>query len=159
NARLYRKIQEEDQRKNEFLAMLAHELRNPLAPISNAIHVLDANDMQPERLAWAKDVIGRQLKQLVRLVDDLLDVSRITRGKIQLRVETVDVERVIAAAVETSRPFIDALEHKLNIRLPAEPLFVRGDSTRVAQILANLITNAAKYTEKRGTIDIFAARE
>lgn len=159
NARLYRKIQEEDQRKNEFLAMLAHELRNPLAPISNAIHVLDAEQPDPQRLSWAKEVIGRQLKQLVRLVDDLLDVSRITRGKIQLKIETVDVGRVIAAAIETSRPFIDALEHQVTVVLPPQPLHLRGDSTRVAQVLANLITNAAKYTERGGHIDIAAVRE
>ena len=159
NARLYRKIQDEDQRKNEFLAMLAHELRNPLAPISNAMHVLDSNGHEPERIAWARDVTRRQLKQLVRLVDDLLDVSRITRGKIQLRIETVDAERVITAAVETSRPFIDAMEHKVNITVPSEPLHVRGDSARVAQVLANLVTNAAKYTEKGGTIDISAERD
>ena len=159
NARLYRKIQEEDQRKNEFLAMLAHELRNPLAPISNAIHVLHAEEANPERLAWAKEVIGRQLKQLVRLVDDLLDVSRITRGKIQLRIETVDVSRVMAAAIETSRPFIDSLEHQITVALPEHPVYVRGDSARVAQILSNLITNAAKYTEKSGHIDISAVRE
>ncbi|HZQ59889.1 MAG TPA: response regulator [Casimicrobiaceae bacterium] len=159
NARLYRKIRDEDQRKNEFLAMLAHELRNPLAPISNAMHVLEGPDIAPERLAWAKDVVGRQLKQLVRLVDDLLDVSRITRGKIQLRIETVDVQHVIAAAVETSRPFIDAMEHEVIVSVPSDPLFVRGDSARVAQVLANLVTNAAKYTEKHGRIDISAARE
>ncbi|MEP6657150.1 MAG: response regulator [Betaproteobacteria bacterium] len=159
NARLYRKIQDEDQRKNEFLAMLAHELRNPLAPISNAMHVLHAEEANPERLAWAKEVIGRQLKQLVRLVDDLLDVSRITRGKIQLRIETVDVSRVVAAAIETSRPFIDSLEHQITVALPEHPVYVRGDSARVAQILSNLITNAAKYTEKSGHIDISAVRE
>ncbi len=159
NARLYRKIQDEDQRKNEFLAMLAHELRNPLAPISNAIHVLDAQHDKPERIGWAKDVIGRQLKQLVRLVDDLLDVSRITRGKIQLKIENVDAARVVAAAIETSRPFIDAMEHRVNVALPQQPAFVHGDSARVAQVLANLVTNAAKYTEKGGTIDIMVAKE
>ncbi len=159
NARLYRKIQDEDQRKNEFLAMLAHELRNPLAPISNAIHVLDAEHGKPERIGWARDVIGRQLKQLVRLVDDLLDVSRITRGKIQLKVEDVDVSRVVSAAIETSRPFIDAMGHRVNVVLPPQPVFVRGDSARVAQVLANLVTNAAKYTEKGGSIDISVSRE
>jgi signal transduction histidine kinase len=118
NALLYRKIHEEDRRKNEFLAMLAHELRNPLAPISNAVHLLNVQEHDPSRLRWARDIIGRQLKQLVRLVDDLLDVSRITRGKIELKLDSIDVADVVASAVETSRPNVDALEHALTILLP-----------------------------------------
>ncbi len=101
NALLYRKIHEQDRRKNEFLAMLSHELRNPLAPIPNAVHVLQTNDTDARRHDWARDVIGRQVKQLVRLVDDLLDVSRITQGKIELKIEAVDVAAVVAVAVET----------------------------------------------------------
>lgn len=159
NAQLYAKIQEEDRRKDEFLAMLAHELRNPLAPISNAIYVLQASDKDPSKRDWAIGVIGRQLKQLVRLVDDLLDVSRITRGKIDLKIETIDVGKVVAAAVETSRPFIDAFEHTLNVLLPPEPLALKGDFARVSQILANLINNAAKYTEKGGRVSLTAALE
>ena len=96
NALLYRQIQESDQRKNEFLAMLAHELRNPLAPIANAVHVLKASGEGNDRVGWARDVIGRQLKQLTRLVDDLLDLSRITRGKIELKIETLDAADVVA---------------------------------------------------------------
>ena len=142
NALLYGKIQEEDRRKDEFLAMLAHELRNPLAPISNAVHVLQMADQAPTKLNWATDVIGRQLKQLVRLVDDLLDVSRVTSGKI-----------------ETSRPYVDALEHTLTVLLPPERLLLRGDFARVAQVLANLINNAAKYTDRGGRISVTAARE
>jgi signal transduction histidine kinase len=159
NARLYAKIQEEDRRKDEFLAMLAHELRNPLAPISNAVHILQISDKDPAKREWATEVIGRQLRQLVRMVDDLLDVSRITRGKIELKIETIDAAKVVAAAVETSRPLIDAFEHALTILLPPEPLGVKGDFARVAQILANLMNNAAKYTDKGGRISLTAARE
>ena len=159
NARLYEKIQEQDRRKDEFLAMLAHELRNPLAPISNAVHMLRIAEHDPQKLAWAREVIGRQLRQLVRLVDDLLDVSRITRGKIELKMGSVDVALVVAAAVETSRPYVDALEHTLTVTLPSEPLRLRGDFARVAQVLANLINNAAKYTEKGGQITLSASHE
>ncbi|TMH52107.1 MAG: response regulator [Betaproteobacteria bacterium] len=159
NARLYGKIQAEDRRKDEFLAMLAHELRNPLAPISNAVHILQMSEKDPAKLNWAIEVIGRQLRQLVRLVDDLLDVSRITRGKIELKIESIDATQVVAAAIETSRPFVDALEHSLTVLLPPEPLLVKGDFARVAQILANLINNAAKYTNEGGRIAVTAARE
>jgi len=159
NALLYGKIQEEDRRKDEFLAMLAHELRNPLAPISNAIHVLQMSDQAPAKLNWATEVIGRQLKQLVRLVDDLLDVSRVTRGKIELKLESVDVGDVVVAAVETSRPYVDALDHTLTVLLPPERLWLKGDFARVAQVLANLINNAAKYTDRGGRISVTATRE
>ncbi len=159
NARLYAKIQDEDRRKDEFLAMLAHELRNPLAPIGNAVHILQLSDREPARREWAIEVIGRQLKQLVRLVDDLLDVSRITRGKIELRLEIIDAGKVVAAAVETSRPFIERFGHSLSIQLPPVPLALKGDFARVEQILANLINNAAKYTNEGGRISLTAARE
>jgi signal transduction histidine kinase/CheY-like chemotaxis protein len=159
NARLYAKIREEDRRKDEFLAMLAHELRNPLAPIRNAVHILQVSDKDSAKREWATEVIGRQLNQLVRLVDDLLDVSRITRGKIELKVEAIDAHKVVAAAVETSRPLVDAFEHTLSVLLPPEPLHLTGDFTRVAQILANLINNAAKYTDKGGRISLTVARE
>jgi CheY-like chemotaxis protein/anti-sigma regulatory factor (Ser/Thr protein kinase) len=104
-------------------------------------------------------VIGRQLKQLVRLVDDLLDVSRITRGKIELKIETIDAAEVVVAAVETSRPLVDALEHTLTVLLPPERLLLRGDFARVAQVLANLINNAAKYTDRGGRISLTVARQ
>ena len=159
NARLYEKMQEQDRRKDEFLAMLAHELRNPLAPIGNAVHVLRMSAADPDRLTWAEEIIARQLRQLVRLVDDLLDVSRITRGKIELKIESVDVARVVAAAVETSRPYVDAQEHALVVSVPSEPLRLKGDFARVAQVLANLINNAAKYTNKGGHISVTAARD
>ena len=159
NALLYRKIHEEDRRKNEFLAMLAHELRNPLAPISNAVHLLNLQEQDPARLRWAREVIGRQLKQLVRLVDDLLDVSRITRGKIELKLDTIDAAAVVSAAVETSRPNVDQLDHTLTVMLPQKPLRMRGDFARVSQVLANLINNAAKYTPRGGRILLSAERE
>jgi signal transduction histidine kinase/ActR/RegA family two-component response regulator len=159
NAVLFRQVQEVDRRKNEFLAMLAHELRNPLAPISNAVHLLEAASSDPEQYAWARDVIRRQLSQLVRLVDDLLDVSRITRGKIELRLESVDVAQVIEVAVETCRAQIDAMGHVLTVSLPPVPLRFRGDPARTAQILGNLLSNAVKYTERGGNIWLSAARD
>jgi len=159
NASLYRKMHEQDRRKNEFLAMLSHELRNPLAPITNAVHVLQKGDAGPEKVTWAKDVISRQLKQLVRLVDDLLDVSRITQGKIDLKIESVDVTEVVSAAVETSRPFVDAHEHTLTLLMPRKSTRVNADFARLAQILANLINNAAKYTDRKGQISLTATQE
>jgi signal transduction histidine kinase len=104
--------------------MLAHELRNPLAPIGNAVHILHLSAQDPVKLMWAREVIGRQLRQLIRLVDDLLDVSCITRGKIELKLGPIDVAKVVAAAVETSRSLVDALEHELTVVLPPEPLLV-----------------------------------
>ena len=159
NALLYHRIQESDRRKNEFLAMLAHELRNPLAPIGNAVHVLKSPQAGPPEVAWARDVIGRQLKQLTRLVDDLLDLSRITRGKIDLKAESIDAAAVVHAAIETCRPLIDAHRHQLSVDLPAEPVSVRGDFARLSQVLGNLVNNAAKYTEPGGRIAVSVARE
>jgi signal transduction histidine kinase/DNA-binding response OmpR family regulator len=159
NALLYWKIRDEDQRKTEFLAMLAHELRNPLAPISNAVYVLDAQSPDPGKIKWAREIIGRQVKQLVRLVDDLLDLSRITGGKIELKIETLDVGAVVAAAVETSRPNIDLYEHSLSVLVPQQPLQMRGDYARISQVLANLINNAAKYTPRGGRISLTVAQE
>jgi signal transduction histidine kinase/DNA-binding response OmpR family regulator len=158
NARLYRDIQENDRRKNEFLAMLAHELRNPLAPIRNAVEVLRRLGRDDADVQWANDVISRQVEQLVRLVDDLLDISRISGGKIQLRKEPVDLASVVTRAVETSRPLIDARKHELTVSFPAEPLYVDADVVRLAQVLANLLNNAAKYTEVGGKIELDASR-
>ena len=159
NAVLFRRIQEDDRRKNEFLAMLAHELRNPLAPIGNALHILDADASGTPRSVWARNVIRRQFDLLVRLVDDLVDVSRITRGKIALRIEPVDVARVVETAIETCRPQIDSMRHALDVKLPMPPLFLRGDFARVTQVIGNLLSNAAKYTEPGGKISISAERE
>ena len=152
NALLYEKVCEADARKNEFLAMLAHELRNPMAPIRNAVAILRSPDLAAGQRGWGLDVVERQVQQLVRLVDDLLDVSRITSGKIQLKVQPVPVAEVVAAAVETSRPLIEALRHDLMLDVTAEPLWVRGDFARLTQVLANLLNNAAKYTEPGGRI-------
>jgi signal transduction histidine kinase/DNA-binding response OmpR family regulator len=159
NALLYRKIHDQDRRKNEFLAMLSHELRNPLAPITNAVHVLQINDTDAKRHDWAREVIGRQVKQLSRLVDDLLDVSRITQNKIELKIEAVDVAAVVAVAVETVRPLIDTQEHALSVLLPEQPMRIRGDFARLAQVLANLLNNAAKYTDRKGRIALIAEQE
>ncbi len=152
NALLYRTIREHDRRKNEFLAMLAHELRNPLTPITNALYIMDQQGAEGEKVTWAKKVIGRQIRLLGRLVDDLLDVSRITQGKIALRIEDVDVAEVVAAAVETARPLIDARQHQFTTTIRDSSLRVKGDFARLAQILANLLNNAAKYTEPKGNI-------
>jgi signal transduction histidine kinase/DNA-binding response OmpR family regulator len=159
NARLYRDIQESDRRKNEFLAMLAHELRNPLAPIRSAVQIMRLVGPNLPELDWAKEVIERQVHHMVRLVDDLLDVSRITRGKINLQMEIVDVATVVDRAVETCRPLMDARKHELTVSLPSERLWVEGDAARLAQILGNLLNNAAKYTEEGGRVWLTVARE
>jgi CheY-like chemotaxis protein len=159
NARLYQSIREADQRKNEFLAMLAHELRNPLAPIRNAVEVMRLPDLDLARLQFARDVVDRQVQLLVRLVDDLLDVSRITRGKVTLQKQVVKVADIVARAVETSKPLITARRHHLHVDVPARPLEVEADPTRLAQILANLLNNAAKYTEEGGKIWLNTARD
>jgi signal transduction histidine kinase/DNA-binding response OmpR family regulator len=159
NARLYKDIEHADKQKNEFLSMLAHELRNPLAPIRNAVSVLRLQQQDQPDALWAQDVIDRQVTNMVRLVDDLLDVSRITRGKIRLECKCLSVEQIIQSAVETSRPLIDANNHQLTVELPSEPLFVQADEARLAQVLSNLLNNAAKYTVAGGSIWISAKRE
>jgi PAS domain S-box-containing protein len=146
-------LREADRRKDEFLAMLAHELRNPLAPIRNALHVVQMRGEERReavRLAW--EMIERQVETLVRLVDDLLDVSRISRGKINLEKQPVDVALIVARAVESSRPIIDTRRHQLEVVLPNEPMVVKADPTRMAQVLLNLLNNAAKYTPEGGRI-------
>ena len=151
-------LRDADRRKDEFLAMLAHELRNPLAPIRNALHLLRISGAGPVA-AEARDVMERQLTHLIRLVDDLLEVSRISRGKIELRRADVDLAGVVASAVETSRPAIDAARHRLEIRLPPAPLHVEGDFVRLSQVVANLLNNAAKYTDPGGRIALSVQRE
>jgi PAS domain S-box-containing protein len=151
-------LAEADQRKDEFLAMLAHELRNPLAPIRNAVQVLRLVGAGDGQADWARDVIDRQVQHLTRLVDDLLDVSRITRGKIQLQKAPIALAAVVGRAVETIRPLMDGRRHALTTALPTEPLWVHGDMTRLAQILGNLLTNAAKYTPDGGLICLAAER-
>ena len=159
NARLYRAIREDDRRKNEFLAMLAHELRNPLAPIRNAVEIIQRLGLKDGDLGWAGDVIARQVEQMVRLVDDLLDISRITGGKIQLRKEPIDVASVVTHALETSRPLIGARNHTLSVDLPREPVWIEADRARLSQVLANVLNNAAKYTGDGGEIALAVDRE
>jgi CheY-like chemotaxis protein len=151
-------LKEADRRKDQFLAMLAHELRNPLAPIRNAAQVLRAlGASDPDRQGPA-DRIERQVTHLARLVDDLLDVSRFTEGKIKLTKAPVELAAVIARAVETSRPLIDARRHELTVSLPAEPIPVEADAMRLAQVVSNLLNNAAKYTEDGGRIRLTVER-
>ncbi len=134
--------------------MLGHELRNPLAPICNAVAILKRDDVGQEHLAWCREVIERQVLHLTRLVDDLLDVSRVSRGKVQLSKETLDLAGVVHQAVEICRPLIDSRGHSLELALPAAPVLVEGDGTRLAQVVANLINNAAKYTSEQGCIAV-----
>ncbi|MEP7205838.1 MAG: ATP-binding protein [Casimicrobiaceae bacterium] len=147
-----------DRRKDEFLATLAHELRNPLAPMRNALRILDVASKDPTATQRARDMMERQLQQMVRLVDDLLDVSRITTGKLVLRRERTDLAAVIRNAVDTSRPFIDSRGHALLVKLPAEPAQLDADPTRLAQVFSNLLNNAAKYTDPGGRISVTAER-
>jgi signal transduction histidine kinase/ActR/RegA family two-component response regulator len=141
-----------DRRKDEFLAVLAHELRNPLAPIRNAIQLLRLRGTDAGMVAQASEMMERQFGLLVRLVDDLMEVSRISRGKIDLRRQPIDIGVVVRSAVEASRPLFDAAGHALETNLPASPLVIEADPARLAQVLANLLNNAAKYTKPGGRI-------
>jgi signal transduction histidine kinase len=149
-ARLIQQLRDSDRRKDEFLAVLAHELRNPLAPIRNSLQLLRVGD--GDMIEQARSVMERQLEHMVRLIDDLLDVSRITRGKIQLRKERVELSTAVQNALEATRPLIEASNHELTVTIPAEPAYLDADSTRLAQVFSNLLTNAAKYTERAGRI-------
>jgi signal transduction histidine kinase len=152
-------LREDDRRKDEFLATLAHELRNPLAPIRNAVQILQLKDSRLEDWQHAAEVIGRQSQQMTHLVDDLLDISRISRGKLCLRMQPVDLREVVQGAVETSRPIVDARGHRLTLEMPPKDLVLNGDLTRLSQILSNLLNNAAKFTEPGGTISLGARRD
>jgi PAS domain S-box-containing protein len=149
---------EEARRKDEFLAMLAHELRNPLAAISSAAHLLSHPGAEDAR-GWSREVIERQARQLTRLVDDLLDVSRISRGKIQLRPQRVDLADAVRSAVAVVRPLIDERGHELLVRPPSDPVDLEADPARLEQVIVNLLNNAAKYTEPGGRIEVEAGRE
>jgi PAS domain S-box-containing protein len=148
-----------NQAKDEFLAMLAHELRNPLAPLLNALHIMRLQGATAETILQAREMAERQVKNMTRLIDDLLDVSRITRGKIQLRQEPVDLATVVRRAIETSRPMIEARGHALHVTLPDMQVQLRADATRLEQVIANLLHNAAKYTEEGGRIEVEAGSE
>jgi PAS domain S-box-containing protein len=152
-------LKDADRRKDEFLATLAHELRNPLAPIRSALEMLRLMDAAGPELHMARDVIGRQLDGLVRLVDDLLDVSRITFGKVQLRREPIDLRTVAEDALGTSKPLLQEAGHRVSVRLPAAPLRVDGDAVRLSQVISNLLSNAAHYTPHPGEIALEAGRD
>ncbi len=154
-----RELAEADVRKNEFLAMLGHELRNPLAPIRNAVKIMRQRGSEDHALCWARDLIDQQTRQMAQLVDDLLDISRVTRGKVRLQREVIAVATIVAYAVETSRPLIDSHRHRFSIKLPPEPILVHVDALRMAQVLSNLLNNAAKYTEDHGHIHLSVARQ
>lgn len=154
-----RKLKEEDGRRNDFLAMLAHELRNPLAPICSSVEVLRRPGAAPELAGKAREVIGRQVEHLIRLVDDLLDVSRITRGKIEIQRQRVALQDVVLSGIEISRTLIDGCHHQLTTSLPEKRLYVSGDAMRLAQVVSNLLNNAAKYTPERGSIEVSVARK
>lgn len=152
-------LRDADRRKDEFIALLAHELRNPLAPLVNAVDIMNRKEIPDRDLAWCRSVFERQVRQLTRLVDDLLDVSRITLGKIKVRTELTDVQQVIAAAVEASRPLIDEQRHELCVEVAPGPICVNGDAARLTQALANLLNNAVRYQEAGGTIRVRARRD
>jgi signal transduction histidine kinase len=156
---LAEQLRQADRRKDEFLALLAHELRNPLAPMRNAINILRLKESQDPDVLWCRGVIERQATQLTRLVDDLLDVSRITLGKIKLRPQPLDLTSVVSRAVETSRPLIDSHRHELIVTLPEGPVRVEGDRARLIQVIANLLNNAAKYQNEGGMIALTVERD
>jgi PAS domain S-box-containing protein len=148
-----------DQRKNEFLATLAHELRNPLAPIRNAVQVLRFKGTPAPEVLWARDVIERQMQQMTRLIDDLMDISRITRDRLELRLERVELARVVQGAIEMCRPLLDGSLHQLVVDLPPEKLCLDADFTRLAQVFSNLLNNAVKYSDPGTRIVLTAKRQ
>ncbi|HEV3341531.1 MAG TPA: ATP-binding protein [Pirellulales bacterium] len=152
-------LKEVDRRKNEFITVLGHEMRNPLAPLWHAVSVLEIIGRSDASVLEVRDIVRRQVHQLTRLADDLLDISRIAQGKIELRKAPVDVSQAVAQAVETSTPYLRARLHQLDLAPPAEPLWVNGDASRLVQVLGNLLNNAAKYTEPGGRISLIVERE
>jgi PAS domain S-box-containing protein len=150
--RLAADLSEADRRKNEFLAMLAHELRNPLAPIRNAVQSLRLGTRGAETVHTAAEMLERQVAQMVRLVDDLLDMSRITRGRIELRRETTELAPIVHQAVESARILCKALDHELTVRVPSHPIYLDADPARLTQVLGNLLNNACKFTERGGHV-------
>lgn len=153
------KLRDADRRKEEFLAMLAHELRNPLAPIKNGLDVLRAGEVDATKMTRIREIMGRQVDHLIRLVDDLLDISRINQGRIELRKVSVDLSDMIHDAVAACRGIMSARGHKLTVLLPADPVLLEADPIRLVQILTNLLNNAAKYTDVGGNIEISAGAE
>ena len=151
-------LREAGRRKDEFIATLAHELRNPLAPVRNAVHILQ-HEAEGTRAQRARDIIARQVKVMARLVDDLMDISRINRGHIELRLERIDLATVIQQALEAGRPFVEEGGHALVLDIPKEPLPIDVDPTRLSQVLVNLLANAAKYTDPGGRIELGVQRD
>jgi signal transduction histidine kinase len=156
HVRLARQRREIDQRKDVFLATLAHELRNPLAPIRNAAQVLASPKLEPKQLQWAQTVIQRQVKHMALLLDDLLDIARITQGKLELKKQFITLGSVLDSAVEASRPLLDSKNHRFTVSMPSEPVMLNADALRVSQVISNLLTNAAKYTDAGGHISLTA---
>jgi PAS domain S-box-containing protein len=154
-----RALLEADRRKDEFLATLAHELRNPLAPIRNAVRILDSDAADDRQRKWGREVIARQVFRMSLLLDDLLDVSRITRGQLELKKDYVDLKALVGVAVETARPLMDAKQHQLVVNLPQESIKLEADPLRLSQVIGNLLTNAAKYTDPAGRIELNARIE
>jgi PAS domain S-box-containing protein len=150
-------LRDTDRRKDEFLATLAHELRNPLAPIRQAARILRAGTATEAQKRWCQDVIDRQVQHMALLIDDLLDIARVSRGTLELRIETTELAAVIEAAIETARPIIDAKRHKLSVEIPQQAVPFAADPLRIAQVLSNLLTNAAKYTDPEGQIRLRAS--
>ena len=157
--RLAGNLSDADRRKNEFLATLAHELRNPLAPMANMLEVLKRTDTDRETLKRARGTIERQLGQLVRLVDDLLDLSRITHDRLELRKSDVQLSSVIQHSLELARPLLDSAHHELRVDLPEEPIYLHADPARLAQVFGNLLSNSCRYTKPGGVISVSARRE
>jgi PAS domain S-box-containing protein len=154
-----RTLLEADQKKDEFIAVLAHELRNPLAPILQAVQIARSPRVRPEQLRWCLDIIDRQGRTMGRLLDDLLDVTRITRGTVQVAKSRVVLADVVNGAVETSRPAIEERKQSLVLNLPSEPVTIEVDPLRISQVIANLLTNAAKYTDPGGVIRLTASQQ
>jgi signal transduction histidine kinase/ActR/RegA family two-component response regulator len=157
--RLVQQLSDADRRKDEFLATLAHELRNPLAPISNALQLWPMVENDRTQMGMLREMLRRQVGQMVRLIDDLMDVSRIAHGKIQLRCERIDIVAVASEAIEAIQPFIKSRGHELSVALPAASLFVMGDSARLTQVFGNVLHNAAKYTGTNGSIRVVVERK
>ena len=152
-------LREADRRKDEFLAVLAHELRNPLAPIRTGLELMRLAGDDRAAIEEVRTTMDRQSQQMVRLIDDLLDVSRITRGTVELRKCRVELSAVIDSAVETARPIIEEMGHKLTLIVPKQPIVLEADATRLAQVIANLLNNAAKYMDRGGSIELIADRQ
>jgi signal transduction histidine kinase len=152
-------LTEAARRKDEFISILAHELRNPLAAIQSGVELMRLANISEEKSAWARELLGRQVQHLMRLIEDLLDVSRVTSGRVRLQAEIMDLKTAITQSVDAAQPLIDSRRHDLSLELPAQPMHVHADAVRLTQVFGNLLTNAAKYMEEGGRIYVSAAAE